>query len=85
MSHTFRIYNNPNLKKTKRYYWDNSEIIDERFPYFPINNKIRGFPYTKYKQICMGRCPSCRDPKKEPKNIRKKLKESLRFQLKEEL
>ena len=85
MSHTKRIYNNPKLKKTHRHYWDAPEIIDERGANIPINNVIYGFPYTKYKQLCMGRCKMCRDHNKEQRKLRKQRKSQFRLQLKEEL
>jgi len=86
MSRTRRIYNNPRLKKTKRYYWDAPEIIDERGGVIiPINNVIVGFPYTKYKQLCMGRCSMCRDANKEQRKLRKQRKEQFRFELAEEM
>ena len=71
MSRTRRIYNNPNLKKAARYNLDDGEI-----------HICHGIPYTRRSWICMGNCPMCRDPKREPKLIRKQNKEQFRFQLK---
>jgi len=86
MSRTRRIYNNPRLKKTQRFYWDAPEIVDERGGVIiPINNVIVGFPYTKYRQLCMGRCSMCRDAKKEQRTLRKQRKEQFRFDLMEEM
>ena len=74
MSHTRRIYNNPRLKKAQRFNLDDKEI-----------HIFTGIPYTMRSWICMGRCPMCRDPNREPKLIRKRTKERLRFELKKEL
>ena len=73
MSRTRRIYNNSNIKAA-RYNLDDGQLH--------INH---GIPYTKRSWICMGKCPECRDSKREPRNIRKKNKEELRFQLMHEL
>ena len=73
MSRTRRIYNNPNLKKTPRSHIDEDEYIP------------RGIPFTRRSWICMGKCPMCRDPEREPRVIRKKNAEELRFMLKQEL
>lgn len=70
MSRTKRIYNNPNLKKTVRFNIDENEHYNG------------GIPFTKRSRICMGECPMCRDPKKEPKVVRRKNKNELRFELK---
>lgn len=74
MSHTKRIYNNPRLKKAQRYNIDDGNI-----------HPIIGIPYTRRSWICMGRCPMCRDPNREPKLIRKRAKEQFRLELKNEL
>jgi len=73
MSHTIRIYNNPRIK-APRYNVDDKEF------YIPY-----GIPFTKRSWICMGHCPMCRDPNREPRLIRKRNKEQFRLQLKEEL
>ena len=70
MSRTRRIYNNPNLKKTVRFNIDKNEHYNG------------GIPFTKRSWICMGKCAMCRDPEKEPKGIRRKLKNELRYELK---
>ena len=82
MSHTYRIYNNPNLKKAQRYNLDDkSDII----PLLRIHTSYPvGIPFTRRSWICMGRCKLCRDPNKEPRKLRKQRKEQLRSQLKEE-
>lgn len=74
MSHTKRIYNNPRIKKAQRYNIDDGEI-----------HPIVGIPYTYRSFICMGKCRMCRDPNREPRLIRKRIREQLRFDLKEEL
>lgn len=33
-----------------------------------------------FNQVCMGRCPSCRDPKKEQKTIRKQRKAETKLE-----
>jgi len=82
MSHTFRIYNNPRLKKTQRYNLDDIDI----HPFLGIHiNRQVGIPLTFRSWICMGNCRYCRDPNKDQKTIRKRNKESLKFQLREEL
>lgn len=43
MSHTKRIYNNPNIKKAQRYNVDDKEA-----------HIIIGIPYTYRSWICMG-------------------------------
>ena len=74
MSHTRRIYNNPRLKKTQRFSIDDGDI-----------HLWVGIPYTFKSWICMGRCPICRDPNREPRLVRKRAKERLRLELKSEL
>ncbi len=83
MSHTRRIYNNPKLKKAQRFNWDALPIINDIG--IKINNRIIGIPYTRRSWICMGRCPMCRDPNREPRLIRKRRKEQFRWELKSEL
>ncbi len=79
MSHTIRIYNNPRLKKTQRYNLDDISDID---PFFKTHiNRQVGIPYTHRSWICMGKCPSCRDPNREPRLIRKRVKEQFRLEL----
>ena len=82
MSRTKRIYNR-RLKKAQRFNWDAPPIKNEIG--IIINNNIVGIPYTRKSFICMGRCSICRDPNKEPRLIRKRLKEQFRFDLKNEL
>lgn len=74
MSRTRRIYNKLRLKKTPRYNLDDG-VLDV----------VRGIPFTKSSWICMGRCPQCRDPNLEPKLVRKRLKELVREDVKEEI
>lgn len=74
MSHTKRIYNNPNLKKAQRYNIDDKEL-----------HLIIGIPLTRRSWICMGHCPMCRDRNREPRLIRKRTKEQLKFDLKKEV
>ncbi len=74
MSHTNRIYNNPRLKKAQRFNLDDGQI-----------HMFVGIPLTRRSWICMGRCRLCRDPNREPRLIRKRTKEQLRFELKNEL
>lgn len=69
MTRTKRIYNNPRVKKTPRYNVDNDEYVHT------------GLPFTHRSWICMGNCHMCRDPKKEPKTIRKRIKQELRTEL----
>lgn len=83
MSHTKRIYNNPRLKKAQRFNWDAPPIKNEIG--LVINNNIVGIPYTRKSYICMGRCPMCRDHNREPRLVRRRTKEQLRFELKNEL
>lgn len=73
MTHTKRIYNNPNLKKTPRSHIDEGEYIP------------RGIPLTYHSYICMGRCRMCRNPTREPRLLRKQRKEQFRWQLRYEL
>lgn len=82
MSRTKRIYNR-RLKKAQRFNWDAPPIKNEIG--IIINDNIVGIPYTRKSFICMGRCSMCRDPNKEPRLIRKRLKEQFRFDLKNEL
>ena len=72
MSRTIRIYNRLNLKKTVRY-----NVDDEEY-HVPC-----GIPFTRRSWICMGRCPICRDPKREPRTQRRQLKRELAFELKQ--
>ena len=72
MSRTRRIYNRPHLKKTARYNLDDGEY---HIPH--------GIPFTRYKWICMGHCPMCRDPKREPHTQRRQLKRELAFEMKQ--
>ncbi len=74
MSHTKRIYNNPRVKKAQRVNIDDGN-----------SHMLVGIPLTRRSHICMGRCPMCRDPNKEPRLIRKRLKEQFRLDLKKEL
>ncbi len=83
MSHTLRIYNNPRLKKTQRYNLDDMSDIHPLLN-IHISSHI-GIPYTRRSWICMGKCPQCRNPKKEPRKLRRQRKELLRFNLKEEI
>ncbi|NOR84535.1 hypothetical protein GQ473_00310 [archaeon] len=69
MTRTRRIYNNPNLKKTPRSHIDEGEYIP------------RGIPFTRRSWICMGMCRGCRDPEKDPRAIRNKMKSQFKFQL----
>ena len=69
MSRTKRIYNNPRIKAPRYNIDDGGSHIDH------------GIPYTKRSWICMGRCPQCRNPKQEPKAIRRRNKNELRIQL----
>lgn len=80
MTHTKRIYNNPNLKKAQRYTLDNPNALDPTFG-FPVSHQV-GIPLTKRSWICMGKCPMCRDPNREPRKIRRQNKEQLRVELK---
>lgn len=72
MTRTKRIYNNPRIK-APRYNIDDEEL-----------HLHHGIPYTKRSWICMGRCPMCRDPKRETRAIRRTNKEELRFRLRQE-
>ncbi len=74
MTHTTRIYNNPKIKKAQRY------NVDDNKPHL-----ISGIPLTIRSWICMGRCPMCRDKNREPRLIRKRLREQVRFELSKEL
>lgn len=74
MSHTRRIYNNPRLKKAQRFNLDDGKM-----------HLFVGIPLTRRSFICMGRCKMCRDPKREPRLIRKRIMEQFRFELKNEL
>ena len=81
MSRTKRIYNNPILKKTQRYYIDNlpnDEILSPWAQGVIINV---GIPFTYRSWICMGHCPQCRNHDKDYKIIRKRNKEELRREL----
>jgi hypothetical protein len=73
MSHTKRIYNR-RLKKAQRFNLDDGEI-----------HVFVGIPLTRRSWVCMGRCRLCRDPNKEPKLIRKRIRERFRLELKSEL
>jgi len=83
MSHTLRIYNNPRLKKAQRYNLDDVSDIHPLLN-MHISQQI-GIPFTRRSWICMGKCPMCRNPKREPKLLRKQRKELLRLNLKEEI
>ena len=74
MSHTIRIYNNPRLKKAQRFNIDDGDI-----------HMWVGIPYTRRSFICMGRCRMCRDPNREPRLMRKRVKEQFRFELRSEM
>ena len=74
MSHTIRIYNNPRLKKAQRFNIDDGDI-----------HMWIGIPYTRRSFICMGRCRMCRDPNREPRLMRKRVKEQFRFELRSEM
>ena len=74
MSHTLRIYNNPRLKKAQRFNIDDGDI-----------HMWIGIPYTRRSFICMGRCRMCRDPNREPRLMRKRVKEQFRFELRSEM
>lgn len=74
MSRTRRIYNNQRLKKAQRFNLDDGKV-----------HPFVGIPLTRRSWICMGRCPMCRDPKREPRLIRKRTKEQFRSELKNEL
>lgn len=73
MSHTKRIYNK-RLKKAQRFNLDDGEM-----------HLWIGIPLTRKSWVCMGRCKMCRDPNREPRLVRKRTKEQLRFELKIEL
>ena len=73
MTRTQRIYNR-RLKKTQRFNLDDGGIY-----------LFVGIPLTRRSYICMGRCRLCRDPNKEPRLVRKRLKEQFRFEIKSEL
>ena len=81
MTHTKRIYHR-RLKKAQRFNWD-EPILDES-GYFRMDHCV-GIPFTRRSFICMGRCPMCRDPNREPKLVRKRRKEQFRFDLQNEL
>ncbi len=97
MTRTKRIYNNPNLKKTKRI--DLTKVTGkalrdmsegEMATYFndPLRNSISetGFLYHPYASgLCMGHCHSCRDPSKDQKHQRKIRKQEFKKMLDEEL
>jgi len=83
MTHTIRIYNNPNLKKTQRYNVDDKTNVDPLLGCllsYPV-----GIPYTRRSWICMGHCESCRDHNKDQRKLRKQRKEQFRFELKNEV
>ncbi len=81
MSHTKRIYNNPNLKKTQIVNLDDGN--GERNGEGKLHMFV-GIPLTRRSWICMGRCKMCRDHNREPRLIRKILKEQFRFDIKME-
>ena len=84
MTHTKRIYNNPNIKKAQRYLATPNEI--QIHPIIRMqSDRMIGIPYTRYSSICMGRCPACRDHTKEQRLLRKQRKEQFRLQLRNEL
>lgn len=74
MSRTRRIYDNHRLKKAQRFNLDDGEI-----------HLVIGIPMTRRSWICMGKCPVCRDPNRDPRLIRKRTREQFRFELKDEL
>lgn len=82
MSHTTRIYNNPRIKKAQRYNLDGEDIHPLLGTY--ISQQV-GIPLTKRSWICMGKCPMCRDHNKETYLVRKRMKEQLRLELKNEI
>lgn len=83
MSHTFRIYNNPRIKKAQRYNIDDTNYL---YPSLKLRSyRMVGLPLTHKSWICMGHCKMCCDPKLEQRKLRKQRKEQLRFRLKEEL
>ena len=73
MTRTKRIYNKLRLKKTPRYDLEDGSI-----------HIVHGIPYTWRSWICMGKCPFCRDPKREPDITRKRMKEEMRRDWKSE-
>lgn len=73
MSRTKRIYNNPRIKAA-RYNLDDGEVHIQH-----------GIPYTKRSWICMGKCSMCRNPKREPRIIRRQNNRELRLILSKEL
>jgi hypothetical protein len=68
-----RIYNK-RLKKAQRFNLDDGKM-----------HLFVGIPLTRRSWICMGKCRLCRDPNREPRLIRKRIKEQFRFELKSEL
>jgi hypothetical protein len=53
----------------------------------PLRNSIHsyGLMYHPYAQLCMGRCPMCRDPKLDQKHLRKIKKSEFKQMLTDEL
>ena len=83
MTHTKRIYNNPKIKKAQRFNLDD-ETNKHPILGTTMSHQV-GIPLTKRSWICMGKCPMCRDKNNEPRLIRKRLKEQLRFELRKEI
>ena len=97
MTRTKRIYNKPNLKKAHRIdltdtsFPPNRMTLQGQVEAGVINSSLRnsiheyGFLYHPYAQMCMGRCPMCRDAKKDQKYIRKTRKSEFKQMIKEEM
>ncbi len=83
MTHTERIYNNPRIHKAQRYNLDDETDIHPVLGSH-VNRQV-GIPLTRRSWLCMGKCPQCRDPNREPSLIRKRTKEQFRYELREEL
>jgi len=92
MTGTKRIYNKLNVKKAQRI--DLRRLppgLKEQVESGEINNPLRnaihttGLLYHPYAQLCMGKCPMCRDPALDPKRVRKVKKTEFMKQLKDEM
>ncbi len=81
MTHTKRIYNRTNLKKTPRYNLDDPRYTGDLKDVVGKGLSIphcNGMPLTYRSWVCMGKCPMCTDPDEEPSHKRKVRKQEFK-------
>lgn len=92
MTNTLRIYNR-RIKKSHRINLQTDPVKDlkRQVETGEINNPLRnavhdyGFVFHPYAELCMGKCPQCRDRSRDPHHIRKVRKVEFRCILRNEL